>query len=467
MGEGMKNKGKKLLELCLFMIAFSVLAIKTPCMAQEMDPTESQAPAQALSRPSSSTVSRQDETQTGAATNGSQAGSQASGSSGLASRVKEFSRNGPKRESWNTINLGTKYVNALFGGLGGFGFGVQVTSADTFRFVEFRASAITNTRLYRRFEGEAYFPEVFHKNTHADVWFDYVRRTRDNFYGIGPRIPNTSQTNFDLEERSYNATLYHDFSRNLQVGGYFRVANSSTYKGQRDKDIPIDQLFSGDPNTVPVANWAPGLFINNKILSYGGFAEYDLRNKSSGLTKGAYLYGRIGSANGLNNKDAFSDYGWLEAELDGRGYIPLGSDKTSLALRGYASLKNPRGGSQIPFYDLSYLGGRMYVRGFRAYRFRGNNSLLGSAELRQTVWTQSEVRGLDVFAFGDGGQVWGDNRSQTDPTILANQKFDSKNWRGSIGGGFQYRYSKDLAARIELGHSNERNLFYVSVSRGF
>lgn len=454
----MKDKRKKLLGLCLLTIALSAFA--NPCIAQETDTTQA--------TPSSSTVSRPDETESATAeTRVPQAGSQTSGSSGFASRVKEFSRNGPRREGWNTINLGTKYVNAVFGGLGGFGFGVQLTSADTFRYVEFRASAITNTRLYRRFEAEAYFPEVFDKNTHADVWFDYIRRTRDNFYGIGPRIPNTSQTNFDLEERSYNGSLYHDFSPNLQVGGYVSVSNSSTYRGQRDDDIPIDQLFSGDPNTVPVANWAPGLFINTRILSYGGFAEYDRRNNSSGLTRGAYLYGRIGSADGLKNNDAFSDYGWLEAELEGRGYIPLRGDKTSLALRGYTSLKNPRGGSQIPFYDLSYLGGRMYVRGFRSYRFRANNSLLGSAELRQTVWTQGEVRGLDVFVFGDGGQVWGDNRSQTDPTILANQKFDSNNWKGSFGGGLQYRYSKDFAARIELGHSNERNLVYFSISRGF
>ena len=384
--------------------------------------------------------------------------------------MKVFSRNGPTRESWNTINLGTKYANAVLGGFEQgaiLGFGVQVTTADLFRFVEFRATALTSPNLYRRFEGEAYFPEVFDKNTHADVWFDYLRRTKDNFFGIGPRIPNTSQTNFDLEERSYNATLYHDFPQGIQVGGYFSVSNSATYKGQRDRDIPIDQLFSGDPNTVPVAKWAPGLFANAKILSYGGFAEYDLRNDSRGLTKGAYFYGRIGSAQGLKDKNAFSDYGWLEAELDARGYIPLGSDKTSLALRGYANLKNPRGGSQIPFYDLSFLGGRMYVRGFKNFRFRGNNVALGSAELRQTVWTQSEDRGLDVFGFGDAGQVWGDNRSQTDPTILANQEFDSKNWRASVGGGVQYRYSKSLAGRIEIGHSHERNLIYASITRGF
>ena len=388
-------------------------------------------------------------------------------SSGLASTVKSFRRNGPRRESRDTINLGTKYVNAVFGGLGGFGFGVQVTTADKFRFVEFRATALTSTKLYRRFEGEAYFPEVFDKNTHADIWFDYTRRTKENFFGIGPRIPNTSQTNFDLEDRSYNATLYHDLSGALQIGGYVSVSNSATYKGQRDSDIPIDQLFSGDPSTVPISSWAPGLFTNVKIFSYGGFAEYDLRNNSRGLTKGAYFYGRIGSTEGLKNETAFSDYGWLEAELDGRGYIPLGSDKTSLALRAYSNLKNPRAGSQIPFYDLSFLGGRTYLRGFRTLRFRGNNVALGSAELRQTVWTQSEDQGLDVFGFGDAGQVWGDNRSQTDPVILANQQFDSRNWRASVGGGLQYRYSRGLAFRIELGHSNERNLMYVSVSRGF
>lgn len=467
----MINRPKNLLKVSLFAIALSAFVSMTiPCAAQEKDKTSTLAPAQ--SRAFGSTVTRQEEKELGTpesatAQSSPPAGGQSSSTSGLASRVKDFSRNGPKRESRTTINLGTKYVNAVFGGLGGFGFGIQLTTADTFRLVEFRATALISTRLYRRFEGEAYFPEVFDKNTHADVWFDYTRRTKENFYGIGPRIPNTSQTNFDLEERSYNATLYHDFSRNLQVGGYLSVSISATYQGKRDRDIPIDQLFSGDPSTVPIANWAPGLFANTRIFSYGGFVESDRRNNSRGLTKGTYFYGRIGSADGLENQNTFSDYGWLEAELDGRGYIALGSDKTSLALRGYASLKNPRGGSQIPFYELSFLGGRMDVRGFRRYRFRGNNAALGSAELRQTVWRQSEVRGLDVFGFGDAGQVWGDNRSQTDPTILANQDFDSKNWKASVGGGLQYRYSNNFAGRIEIGHSNERNLIYVSISRGF
>jgi hypothetical protein len=51
--------------------------------------------------------------------------------------------------------------------------------------------------------------------------------------------------------------------------------------------------------------------------------------------------------------------------------------------------------------------------------------------------------------------------------ILANQDFDSRNWRASVGGGLQYRYSGKLAGRIEIGHSHERNLIYASITRGF
>src|SRR5262245_14542455 len=466
----MSNRSKIFLSCCLFAIAFALVSVPARGVAQVAGSTSTTL---ASNHASGSTSTPADDTATGtgpsAGTSAPQSGAQG-GISRFAGQMNVITRNGPTRESWSTFDLGTKYIRAVVGGFEQgalIGFGVQATTADKFRFVELRATALTSPNLYRRFEGEAYFPRVFDKNTHADVWFDYLRRTKDNFFGIGPRIPNTSRTNFDLEQRSYNASLYHDFSDRLQVGGYFRGSNSGTFRGEKDTDIPIDTLFSGDPATQPVSQWAPGLLTNVKILSFGGFAQYDLRDTLGGLTKGAYFYGRIGSAQGLKNEPAFSDYGWLEAELDARGYIRLGSDKTALAVRGYASLKDPRGGSQIPFDDMSFLGGRMNGRGFKNFRFRGNNAALGSAELRQTVWTQSEDRGLDVFGFGDAGQVWGDNRSQTDPAILANKDFDSSNWRASVGGGVQYRYSRGFAGRIEIGHSHERNLIYFSISRGF
>jgi hypothetical protein len=69
--------------------------------------------------------------------------------------------------------------------------GVQFSTADLIKPVELRAWLLTSPLLYRRFEGEAYIPKVFDENTHTDVWFDYLRRTKITFSGSAPirRIP--------------------------------------------------------------------------------------------------------------------------------------------------------------------------------------------------------------------------------------------------------------------------------------
>ena len=136
-------------------------------------------------------------------------------------------------------------------------------------------------------------------------------------------------------------------------------------------------------------------------------------------------------------------------------------------MRFRGQFKTPKGGSQIPFYDLSWLGGREYGRGYHSYRFRGNNVLLLSSELQQTVVSMTAVRGLDVFASADTGQIWGDARSSTDPVSLDTHALSSRNWHSGLGGGLQYRHSRSLAARVEASRSQERTAIYVSLSRGF
>jgi outer membrane protein assembly factor BamA len=383
--------------------------------------------------------------------------------------VESRNRNFPERSRRTAIVVGSPYTSFVLGGLregAGFLGGVEVSTADAIPAVEFRATAQVSTKLYRVFEGEAYVPRVGDAKTHADIWFNYTRRTRDDFFGIGPRVSRANETNYSLEERSFNAGLFRDFTRAAQAGVYVRFANARAFRGEDENDPRVDLLFSGNPAAVPASRFLPGLDTNAEILTVGAYGLYDHRDSSRGLTRGAYLYGRLASNDGLAH-GAFSDFGWFEKELDGRGYVPLGSDKTSAALRAYAWLKDPKGASQIPFYDMAYLGGRSYVRGFDNYRYSGNNLLLFSTELRQTVWSKSREKGVDVFAFGDAGQVWGDNRSQFDPAILQNDKFDASNWRASVGGGAQYRVNRGITVRFEVAHSNEANKFYVSFGRGF
>jgi surface antigen Omp85-like protein len=388
----------------------------------------------------------------------------------MTDRVKAREFLAPWREDYAAIRLGPKYINGIVGGFeqgSGVGLGVEFTTADKFSWVEFRATGIISTMWFRRGRLDAYFPEIGDERTHGNLWFNYLLIRAWNFYGIGPRTPRSQRTSFHLEERSYHGLLQRDFTKRFRAGVFGGLSNTGARNGDND-DVPsINTFFSGNPAVTPITAFAPGLDMNAEISHYGLYGEYDGRRNTVGLTKGFYLYGMLGSWDGIDNGALFTDWGWVWTILDGRAYIPLGGDKTSFAARVFTSLENPKAGSQIPFYYQSFLGGRLYVRGFRDFRFRADNALILQTELRRTVWTQNDTRGLDIHAFGDGGQVWGDNRSKIDPVILLNDDFRSPNWRFGVGGGATYRYNRGLAVRIELGHSNETNLVYISLTRGF
>ena len=389
----------------------------------------------------------------------------------FSSRTFSRDRNAPQQFSLTGIKL-VPHVNGLIGGFdqgAGFGFGLEFTTASgpELKGFEFYARAMGSSRAYR--SGELGV-RVGNDNTRGEVWFNYTRRTRDNFFGIGSLIPDTAETNFATERRSYNGIFAHRFfNKRLEGGLYGSFSSTGSFRGEDDQDIPIDTLFTGNPNVTPITAFLPGLGQNARLISYGAFAELDLRNNENGLTRGGYFYGRFGSVDGVDTDNAFSDFGWVETELDGRVYIPVFSNKTSVALRAYTVLRDPKGGSQIPYYEQGFFGGRSFGRGFKSFRFRGENSVLFSGEVRQTIWSMNDenTKGLDLVVFGDVGQVWGDNRSRVNPIVLLNENFDTRNYRTGFGGGIQYRISKGIAFRLEVGASNERTLGYLSLRPGF
>ena len=382
-------------------------------------------------------------------------------------------RSVPLRENLTAIDLHSKSLNQpyvrLKGIVGGFAQGsgiaggAQITTSNAIPHLQFRANFLVSTVLDRRFDLEAVLNTNGNRN-HVDAWFSYMKRSND-FFGIGPGSSDVSRNFFDTDQRSYQASFYRDLTRQLQGGVFVQVMNTHSGLGS-SQDPVITDNFAGSPGQ-PGLQWIPGLLSTTKILTYGGYVELDGRNKSKDLTRGYDVYVRAVSSDGLKTNADFSDYSWLEGEFDARGYIPLGSSRTSLALRSRGQFKNPRGGSQIPFYDLSYLGGREYVRGYETYRFRGNDLLMFSTELRQTVYKKTNHRGVDVFGFADSGQTWGDARSAIETSILAIQHYSLSSWHSGVGGGIQYRHSQAFAARLEAARSNEGMKIYASISRGF
>lgn len=355
-------------------------------------------------------------------------------------------RQGPLRETLTAVGIGARHARGILGGFeqgAGLGGGVEVTSADAVPVVEFRALALTSSQLYRRFDVQAVLQNIGGSRNHADVWFSYARRDVD-FFDVRLGSASDVKTPFTFARRSYQGSVSRDLASHLQGGVYVQVMNTHSARSQ------------GAPN-VPPGVFPASLLSSTRIRSYGGFLTYDTRDNSVGLTRGVNLYARMASADGLGPRAEAPDIGWLEGEFDARGSISLGSPRTALLLRSRGLFKAPKdGGRQIPFYDLPWLGGRQYLRGYDNYRFRGNHVLVLSTELQRTVRALTAVRGIDVLASADAGQVWGDG-----------VPFRGGAWHSGLGGGIQYRHSRALAARIELSRSQEGAQTYFALSRGF
>src|SRR5262245_35788805 len=102
----MTNRSKNFLTAYLFAMASMTIALAPiPCFAQATDGLVA-----------STTATRGDKADAETADQQTTRPTSQSGISNFASRAKVFTRNGPTRESWNTIDLGTKHARAVVGG---------------------------------------------------------------------------------------------------------------------------------------------------------------------------------------------------------------------------------------------------------------------------------------------------------------------------------------------------------------
>jgi outer membrane protein assembly factor BamA len=128
---------------------------------------------------------------------------------------------------------------------------------------------------------------------------------------------------------------------------------------------------------------------------------------------------------------------------------------------------------QIPFWELTELGGPDTLRGFFPHRFVGKSRVLLNLEIRSRLaefdfFSWWHVL-LDGVLFGDSGRVFIDNSELRDEfklgDIVGNIISD---FQYSYGGGLRVALSDALVARIDAGFSDEyTGLVYLSFGQTF
>jgi hypothetical protein len=247
------------------------------------------------------------------------------------------------------------------------------------------------------------------------------------YYGSGPDSEKTGRSDFRLEDTNLEVRPGIRPFRGLRVGAIGSYLMVNVGPGHASRYISSEQQFR------PAA--APGIDKQGNFLRGGGFVEYDWRNRASNPTSG----GRY-SAQYVR----FLDRNWtassfFRVDLAATQHIPLFNRTRVITVRGASSLTNTGGSQRVPFYLQPTLGGWESLRGYRPYRFYGDNSVLMSAEHR---WELSPI--LDLVAFCDAGKVF--NRWS---------QWNLHSLESDVGFGLRWRYRTQTFFSFDTGFSHE------------
>jgi outer membrane protein assembly factor BamA len=329
------------------------------------------------------------------------------------------------------LSAGFNGLRVKLGGMvtgGGFGFGPEYFREDLLDGrMSFRAAAQTSVKNYQRYEAEWIVPSLAAGRAFASVRGVHHNYRGLNYYGPGADSKKSGRSNYHLEDTGVDGVVGVRPRRRLTVGGSAGYALFNIGPGTDRRFVSTERIYT------PAQ--APGIDVQSDFARYGAFAEYDWRDDPFGAKHGGkyvFQYARYS-----DRKLGLHDFGRMEIDL--HQYIGLANRRRVFALRARTVLTDTEGGNTVPFYLQPEVGGSDDLRGFRPFRFTGDNSLVLNGEYRWEAFS-----GLDMALFADGGKVF--------------QRRGLLNFRdleGSWGFGFRFNARNRTFLRLDVGFSRE------------
>lgn len=288
----------------------------------------------------------------------------------------------------------------------------------------------------------------------------YFLDPQREFFGLGnnDQGPTPASTNLIEDFGGYLTVGWRPLERlavSLQVG----ARDVGIRNGERDGNIPFT------PERFPDL---PGID-GGVVVPVGLSLVWNNRDDLLRPTRGWRTILKALHANSAWGSDfEFSqfivDLGYLRSFFDDRVV-------TALRMNGEYIQAPPE---QVPFWELSELGGDDTLRGFFPYRFLGTSRVLLNAEVRFPI-LDFDFFGLwnvdiDGVAFADAGRVFisdDDLKEEFSPDDeLLSRIIDD--FQYDYGGGLRIKLSNALVARIDAGFSDEETgLVYLEFGQTF
>lgn len=255
----------------------------------------------------------------------------------------------------------------------------------------------------------------------------------DRFWGVGSSTAANDEVKLLFTELNLMQVVLKKAGKHLFMGPVIRLNTV--------RDITFRNL-KGEKLEPPKLRGARG----SKTAGAGFVIRHDRR--TSNITPTDHHFAEI---TWMINPTFFgTEHGYFSMTADGRKYISLGTDGTSvLALQGLLRMTH----GTPAFTELSTMGGENMSRGYYSGRYRANNSAQVQLELRQ------HIRGRFGFTlFAAGGDVW--------------NKFSdlsANNIKLSAGAGLRVNVNKQETThlRADFGIGKNTTGFYLSFGEAF
>ena len=261
-----------------------------------------------------------------------------------------------------------------------------------------------------------------------------------NFFGFG----NDSQNPEDELDEDFNRVRYKSVTGKIGLRKPTKYGTTFTHLLQiesieversngRFLDIIGDDLLADDPE-----------FFNRKNF-LGAQTEFNFTSLDDALkpTKGMNFDLKFGAKLNLDNTDRA--YMFLRPNLE--FFNPISPDKRWVLRTQVLSEINF--GNQYEFYQAASAGSNNALRGYRRNRFLGDQSLIGSGDIRYSFnQFKTGVVPLEfgVFAGYDIGRVWVDNST-------------SDRWNDNYGGGFWFTAADLIQGTFNIFYGDD-DLFF-------
>ena len=265
----------------------------------------------------------------------------------------------------------------------------------------------------------------------------YVRKydyPQEDFYGLGPDSLRSNRTTFDIHGQYVGGQLLVQPIRRLTFGGGVEYLWPTTERGRNRRLPSIEDLFDDAS--------APGLQAEHEFVRTLGHVTFDYRQPLN-ARKGGYY--RVDVSHYDNQRDQSLDFNRVDVEL--RQFVSFLAERRVLAGRIRVSTTDVGETERVPFFLLPTLGGNDTLRGFRAYRFRGQHSILLQGEYRWEIWSA-----FDAAIFYDAGKV-----------AVRREDLNFKSLEHDYGIGFRFNTDNGIVMRVDaaFGSADGKHLHIV------